>query len=159
MLKPNGAGYPSEELSGDLEFFEIYTLVDVTNSGVTSIYDSDVVGYNQTQNLNVLLQTVGLRAQPIVSSVRKLEAQTLSGFEFGSDFAPLTEQTLWVVKFATEHHSVWKHNNDSTWHLRVDCDNVAITTGLHETVTFDTGIFVTRDTSQKNTYFKRTEYL
>ena len=66
---PSGIFRPGEFSHGDTEFFTVYTLIDVTDTGVTTGSGKE---YKQAQNLSVLLQTIGLRCQPFLSSVMKL---------------------------------------------------------------------------------------
>lgn len=153
----HGTGRPGEHLTGDIEYFTAYTLVDVSDSGITDPNNPDTTGYNQSQNLNVLLQLTGLRAQPIVSSVLKREAQDMADYSFGSAFSG--SQTMWLVKFATEYKGAWANASDDTYHLVNDCDGVAVTTGLDDTVAFAANAFNTTDAANMNLYFVRNDNL
>ena len=155
----NGVHAGSERTSGDIEYFNVYTLIDITDSGVTNMFDQDQIGYHQSQNLNVILQSIGLRSQPTIVSVRELSNQELAGYNFGSDFTALTNQKVWLVKFSSEHKGSWKNNNDNTYHLTQDCNGVAITDNLTNTVNFDTPIFNTTGATQTNLYFEQTDVL
>ena len=57
-IQKNGTGRPGEHLTGDIEYFTAYTRVDVTDSGITDPNSGNADGYNQAQNLNVLLALV-----------------------------------------------------------------------------------------------------
>lgn len=153
----HGTGRPGEHLTGDIEYFTAYTLVDVSDTGITDPNSPDTKGYNQSQNLNVLLQLTGLRAQPIVSSVLKRETQDMADYSFGSAFSG--SQTVWLVKFATEYKGAWAKAGDNTFYLVNDCDGVAVTTGLDDTVTFAANTFNTSDATNKNLYFVRNDNL
>jgi hypothetical protein len=153
----HGTGRPGEHLTGDIEYFTAYTLVDCTDSGVTDPNSSDTTGYNQSQNLNVLLQLTGLRAQPIVSSVLKRENQDLADYSFGSGLTGT--HTIWIVKFATEYKGAWARAGDNTYHLVQDCDGVAVTTGLDDTATLVASTFNTTDAVNMNLYFVRNDNL
>ena len=153
----HGTGRPGEHLTGDIEYFTAYTLVDCTDSGVTDPNNADTKGYNQSQNLNVLLQLTGLRAQPIVSSVLKREAQAMAYYSFGSGLTGT--QTIWIVKFATEYKGAWANGADNTYHLVQDCQGVAVTTGLDDTATLSANAFNTTDAVNKNLYFVRNDNL
>ena len=156
-IQKNGTGRPGEHLTGDIEYFTAYTLVDCTDSGVTDPNNADTKGYNQSQNLNVLLQLTGLRAQPIVSSVLKREAQAMADYSFGSGLTGT--QTIWIVKFATEYKGAWANGADNTYHLVQDCQGVAVTTGLDDTATLSANAFNTTDAVNKNLYFVRNDNL
>jgi hypothetical protein len=70
----------------------ILTLVDITDTGITRVRDNNTKEYHQQQNLNVLLQTISLRTQPLepvvkiypeLSQMSDLE----SNFGFGNVFS------------------------------------------------------------------------
>lgn len=153
----NTSRFPGEHLTGDIEFFTTYTLVDVTDSRVTHPSQSQTKEYNQAQNLNVLLQTVGLRAQPVVSSVLLLENEDVSEYNFGTAFTG--SHSIWVVKFATEYVGAWEKDGDSLYHLNNDTNQVAIAVGLDETATIDPALFDTSSSNNKNIYFNRNNFL
>ncbi len=153
----HGTGRPGEHLTGDIEYFTAYTLVDTTDSGITDPNSSNTKGYNQSQNLNVLLQLTGLRAQPIVSSVLKRENQDMADYSFGSAFSGT--ETIWIVKFATEYKGAWANAGDNTYHLVEDCNGVAVTTGLDDTATLASNSFDTKNATNKNLYFVRNDNL
>jgi len=156
--KINGTGRSGEHITGDIEYFTAYTLVDITDSGITDPRSADVTGYNQAQNLNVLLQLVSLRAQPIIVSISRRENQDLADYSFGSNFVNASA-TLWIVKFATEYKGAWANASDQTYHLINDCHSVAITAGLEETETFSPVVFDTTSATVKNLYFVRNDNL
>ena len=138
---PSGIFRPGEFSHGDTEFFTVYTLVDITDTGVTTGSGKE---YKQAQNLSVLLQTIGLRCQPFISSVMKLLGQDLSNYEFGTSHAGT--HSIWVAKFATEFA-----NQTSVEGLAGDINAVPIFNGLDESVTAGT-IFDCSSNTDKNTY-------
>tara|TARA_B110000902_G_scaffold140085_1_gene161788 strand:+ start:5256 stop:5732 length:477 start_codon:yes stop_codon:yes gene_type:complete len=156
-IQRNGTGRPGEMLTGDLEFFTAYSLVDVTDSSISDPNDADVDGYNQAQNLNVLLQTLGLRAQAIISSVTTRTSQAMADYSFGTDYTG--NQTMWLVKFATEYKGAWAKDADLTYHLVQDCDSIAITTLLGDTAAITPKQFDTSNAAKKNLYFVRNDVI
>ena len=74
MVSKTSIYEPGEFAHGNQEFFTIFTLIDITNTGVKRGNDKQAL---QAQNLSALLQAVGLRCQPIISSVLKLQNQEL----------------------------------------------------------------------------------
>lgn len=156
-IQKNGTGRPGEHLTGDIEYFTAYTLVDVTDSGITDPNSGNVDGYNQAQNLNVLLQTMSLRTQPIISSVIKRTTQAMADYSFGT--VHTGNHTIWIVKFATEYKGAWANAGDDKYHLVQDCDSVAVTTGLDDTATFNANTFDTSDATHLNLYFVRNDEL
>jgi len=144
---PSGIYRPGEFSHGDTEFFTIYTLIDVTDTGVTSGSGKE---YKQAQNLSVLLQTIGLRCQPFISSVMKLAGQDLSNYEFGTGHAG--NHSIWITKFATEFA-----NQTSVDGLAGDINAVPIFNALDESATVG-ATFDCMSANDKNTYIiKNTE--
>jgi hypothetical protein len=131
--------------------YTAYTLIDITNSGVTSPRSSDNAGYNQHQNLNTIIQLIGLRSQPLHYSVALLETQDLVNFNFGKQFSGL--HNVWKFEFVSEHSDVYSKDNDPVYFLTEDCDGVAFTSHLNETVTFSSNTFETKDKDKLNIYF------
>lgn len=148
--KMHGTWRTAENVSGDIEYFTCYTLVDITDSG---IYDPNQgSAYEQAQNLNSLLQAISLSSQPVLSSVEKLTAADVSDFDFGSDFTG--DHNLWILRFASERIGTVTVNN-----LVRDVDGLPIYEDLDETAVFDTNVFETVSAEQKNIYFLRNDNL
>lgn len=141
---------PGENLTGNIEFFTCLTLADITDTGNSNPAAGDP--YEQAQNLNSLLQCVGLRSQPIMVSVDVLESQDLADYSFGTDFTGT--QTVWVLKFATEHKG-----STTVANLNVDVEGLPIYTGLDETVSISSGVFQNASSSAKNIYFVENDNL
>ena len=138
---PSGIFRPGEFSHGDTEFFTVYTLVDTTNTGVTTGSGKE---YKQAQNLSVLLQTIGMRCQPFISSVMRLDGQDLANYDFGSAHAG--NHTIWITKFATEFAG-----QTSVGGLSTDIENIPIFSNLDESVAIGT-IFDCSSNIDKNTY-------
>lgn len=127
-----------------------YTLVDITSSGSTRVRDSNTKAYHQMQNLNVLLQTIGLRTQPIDHSVDVLENEELSKYNFDSEFTGI--HTVWKLVFDIQHESIWQKDDDSLFWLKHDVDGIAVSVDLDETVDFSVNVFDANKTV--NIYFE-----
>lgn len=148
--KMHGTWRTAENVSGDIEYFTCYTLVDITDSG---IYDPNLGSeYEQAQNLNSLLQAISLSSQPVLSSVEKLTAADSNEFDFGSDFTG--SHNIWILRFASERIGTVTVNN-----LVRDVDGLPIYEDLDETAVFDTNVFETVSAQQKNIYFLRNDNL
>lgn len=126
----------------------IMTLVDITNTGITRVRDNNTKEYHQQQNLNVLLQTISLRTQPIDPVVEiyseqapmtDLEKYFGFGNVFNEDYA-----RVWSLKFYVEREDVWRDGNDPLGLLKSDIHGVAITGDLDNTVDFPVNIFDTQ---------------
>jgi hypothetical protein len=145
---------PVEVLTGSTDFYTVYTLIDITDSGVVSPKIS-ASGYFQAQNLNTFIQSISLRSQPVLSSVQVLNAQNISEYEFGTNFTGT--HNIWVLKFASETADAWKEDNNNVYMLTEDFDKMPIHKDLDETISIDPEIIDTNTVSKKNTYFKYSE--
>ena len=144
---PSGIFRPGEFSHGDTEFFTIYTLIDITDTGTTSGSGKE---YQQAQNLSVLLQTIGLRCQPFITSVMKLDGQDLSNYNFGTSHAG--NHSMWITKFATEFSG-----QTSVEGLISDINTIPIFDNLDESATIGS-TFDCMSENDKNTYIiKNTE--
>lgn len=121
--------------------FDIYTLVDITNTGAKR--NQDPRAYKQYQNYLTILQTIGLRVNPTINSTPVL---TATYPRFGSAF----KGTLKVWKLNVEIEYEDALNIDM---LTNDFDFVPFIVGLDESVEFKTCVFRTTDTEQKNIVF------
>lgn len=139
-----------EVLSGNIEYFTCYTLVDITDTGIYDPVESKA--YEQAQNLNALLQAISLCSQPVLTSVEKIVAADLADFEFGTDFTG--NHNIWILRFASER--VGSITVDG---LIRDVNGLPIYDDLDETATFDDNVFETQGLAGKNTYFVRNENL
>jgi hypothetical protein len=145
---------PVEVLTGSNDFYTVYTLIDITDSGVVSPKTS-ASGYFQAQNLNTFIQSISLRSQPVLSSVQILDSQDISKYEFGTNFTGT--HTVWVLKFASETADAWKKDNNDVYMLKEDFDKMPIHEDLNETISIDPEIIDTNTVNKKNTYFKYSE--
>jgi len=146
-----------ENLTGDLEFFTAFTLVDITDSGISDPELFDSLEYNQSQNLNVLLQVIGLRTQPVIVSVTARASQDLTDYDFGTAFTGT--HTVWAVKFASEYRGAWEKNGDPIYFLKSDTDGIAFIPELDNTVEFLLNVFDSYDATNKNIYFLKSDTL
>ena len=148
-----GISRPVEVLTGSTDFYTVYTLIDITDSGVLSP-KVDAKGFFQAQNLNTFIQSISLRSQPVLSSVSILSATDLSDYEFGSNFTGI--HNIWVLKFASETADAWKKDNDDVYFLKQDFDTMPIHITLDETAVINPES-VDTSTISSNTYFKFSE--
>lgn len=127
-------------MSENMQYYEIYTLIDITDTNVTDINKSDTIEYNQTQNLNLLFQIIGLRTQPINPKIEVLENQDLKNYCFSKTYRGKNHK-VWKLSFYSEHSDCWKKDDDSLYYLKNDIHSIAITTGLTETAKIKLNIF------------------
>jgi hypothetical protein len=154
MPLPNSRGEWTTDIAftEELDNFTVYTLVDITNTETTDPDLFDTLEYNQYQNLNTILQVVGMRTQPIVISVIMEKSANLKNFKFGSQYSG--KQNVWIIKFASEYKDAWLKENDPSFFLKKDIDGIAYISSLEETVKFDIDIFNTSSVKYKNIYFE-----
>ena len=148
-----GTSRPSEVLTGSTDFYSIYTLIDITDSGILSP-KTDAKGFFQSQNLNTFIQCISLRAQPVLSSINKVDAVDLSDYDFGSNMTGIHD--VWIFKFASETADAWNKENNSVYMLEEDFNVAPIHITLDETALINPEI-VDTSTVNKNTYFKYSE--
>jgi hypothetical protein len=126
----------------------ILTLVDITDTGITRVRDNNTKEYHQQQNLNVLLQTISLRTQPLEPVVKIYpELSPMSALEskfgFGNVFSD-DRARVWGLHFYVESEDVWRDGDDPLGLLKKDIHGVAITGDLDNTVDFPVNIFDTQ---------------
>ena len=148
-----GTSRPAEVLTGSTDFYTVYTLIDITDTGVVSPKGNSK-GFFQAQNLNTFIQSISLRSQPVLSSVEKLDAEDVADHLFGSNFTGLHD--VWVLKFASETSDAWNKENNSVYMLNEDFNTTPIHGTLDETAIINPEIIDT-STVNKNTYFKYSE--
>ena len=144
---------PVEVLTGSTDYYKVFTLIDITDSGVVSP-KVNARGFFQAQNLNTFIQSISLRSQPVLSSVIKIDAQDVSNYEFGSSFTGFHD--IWVLKFASETADAWNKENNSVYMLEEDFNVAPVHITLDETALINPEI-VDTSTVNKNTYFKYSE--
>lgn len=149
-VKIKATATTGENVSGNIEYFTCYTLVDITDTGVYDPTKGKV--YEQAQNLNALLQIIGLSSQPVLSSVEKLTAVDLSEFEFGSDFTG--DHNVWILRFASERAGTVTIAN-----LVRDVAGMPVYEDLDETAVFEENVFTSTADSQLNVYFMENDNL
>ena len=112
-----------EFIGANIEFFSIYSLIDFSDSDMGAnatpykgdgtkldLTNIESIPYHQAQNLNILIQSIGFRCQPVMISVNS-QSITITSFnnahsvDLGSAYTGT--QTLWTVKFATENPGAW----------------------------------------------------
>ena len=139
-------------MSNNLHFFQGYSLVDITATGVTR-GDNDSIERNQQRNWETILQCIGLRVQPQHIQLPVTAVfENVSIAEFG-DFYTGT-QKIWTWGWAVEQEGIYDLSNNTLAGLLKDFEQVPIVTGLEETARFMLPIFYPYGTI-KNIYFKQ----
>lgn len=139
-------------MSSNLYFFQGFSLVDITATGITR-GDNDSMERNQQRNWETVLQCIGLRTQPqyvqdpIQSTVDNIDIAEFGDFYTGG-------QRIWFWQWAVEGEGVYDIPGKSLGGIHQDFEQVPVVTGLTETARFMLPIFYPYG-SIKNIYFKQ----
>ena len=114
-----------------MSLFTAYTLVDISNTQETK-HDRNKLQFFQQQNLNTLVQTIGLRSQPLDIGVQAIMTQDIVDYGFGKQYHGL--HTVWKFNFSIEHSNVFDYNGKKLHHLINDADGVATVSYTHLTL-------------------------
>lgn len=123
--------------------YKLHTLIDITETHARR--GDDPTAYKQQQNWMTLIQTLGLRCNPIVTH-KELESTGVTKYDFGSKYKG--KQQVWTVYFDFEHAD----ENDLEF-LKEDFDLVPIAGDLDESITLNAAIFQTKDSEYRNIVF------
>jgi len=114
-----GAMGSSEVVSGNIEFYTLFTTLDITRTG-------DYTD-NTQKDFESVVQVIGLRAQPVVMNnpvrLNGVGANLLENYG-----APSLTGAGWIFKFAFEREGV--HTIDT---LRDELDGIVLNTGTIDT--------------------------
>ncbi len=128
--------------------FQLLTLVDITRTNARR--GDDLYLQKQQQNYLTALQTISLRANPIVNSPPVCEEKSIKGLGFGSNYSG--KQRVWRLNFAFESDE--QHNID---YLLNDFNYVPIINNLNETAEFKDSAFITQSNDSTNIVFSKLE--
>ena len=128
----------------------MYTLVDITKTGVTR--DNGSMDRDQQRNYETVLQAVGLITQPHEVNTPVVTHAHMEWLEFGEYFQG--EHKVWVWQFAVEHTDIFAIGTNPVGKLSEAFDQVPIVCGLGETGRFMLPIFYPYG-AIKNVYFKK----
>ena len=139
-------------MSANLQFFQGFSLVDITPTGVIRGADNEVER-NQQRNWETVLQCIGLRTQP--QNIQEPIQSTFADIaiaEFGDFYQG--EQKIWLWQWSVEREGVYDLADNPLGGLLQDFEQVPVITGLTETAKFMLPIFYPYG-SIKNIYFKQ----
>lgn len=161
------------------EFFTVYTLVDISQTGIVAQYRTGVPAFmddinqlinneeswnksrGQQSNLETLIQTISLRGNPMyIDTPRKYNVEDVTELNFGSSFKG--QQVFWVTSFTVEQPGLYVERGQENIPgsgLIKDLTNVPIITGLTETAKIKTPIWNATDPKTKNIYITSSDKL
>jgi len=126
--------------------FELSTLVDITATNARRGDDPFLI--RQHQNYLTVIQTIGMRANPIIKSKPLVEEKSISNLGFGSVYAG--RHKVWTLDF--EFESDWNHSIEF---LLNDFESVPFIIELTETAKFQVPAFTTVDKKYSNVIFQQ----
>ena len=127
--------------------YEVFTLIDVTETNAR--FDKNDVDWHRQQNYMTFVQTVGLRANPIINKGPAPKTMNIKDLGFGTNYKG--QHTVWNFTFDLEFSTI-------EYDILVDdFDLVPIITGLGETVKLEKSVFETKDPKNINLIFKEIE--
>lgn len=124
--------------------FKLFTLIDITKTDARRGDQSDL--YKQQQNFFSVLQTISLRANPVITDKPTLEKVNTKGLGFGSNFTG--DHNVWSFMFSFEQAG--SHSIDL---LKEDFELVPFIAGLTETASFKEMAFSATDAKRTNIVF------
>lgn len=124
--------------------FEVYTLVDITRTGARKGEDQKL--YQQQQNYLTVLNTIGLRVNPII---KKDPKQVDEHPAFGKQYDNV--ERVWMLEFEIDYGAT------DVELLKNDFNLVPFFSNLDETTVFENDIFVTSDNNLNNIVFVEKE--
>ena len=132
-----------------MQRFIIQTLIDITETKQFRHQPGQEIAKNQQQNFAVLLQTIGLRANPIFTRGPQVEEEALENFHFGSAYKGL--HNVWTFVFDIEYEGAFSDQYSDMGLLTRDLHFVPIITGLTETIDTKLAVFDTSSSEYRNT--------
>lgn len=133
-----------------MQRFTTYTLIDITETRLYRYQYGEDLAKSQQQNFSTLLQTIGMRVNPIYEQAPKVETIDVSRFNFGKQYQGMHQ--VWTFSFHIEYDSGFADTNGNpTGMLIEDLHLVPIIIGLTETVEIPLPIFNTKDVDYCNT--------
>ena len=127
-----------------MERIQIFTVIDMTETNVGR--SGEAKQCNQQANYNTVVQTAGLRVNPMPIALES-KVGVVDGIGFGSSIKD--KQRYWVFTFQHEFENAL--NIDQ---LKDDFDLVPVITGLDETALINNSAFRTKDSVETNIVFK-----
>ena len=118
-IERSGAMGSSEVVSGNIEFYTLFTTIDITRTGD---YKD-----NTQKDFESVVQVIGLRAQPIIMN-NPVELNGVSSNVLENYGAPTLTGAGWVFKFAFEREGA--HTIDT---LKDELDGIVLNGGTIDT--------------------------
>ena len=118
-LTRSGAMDNQEVLSGNIEFYSLFTTIDITRTGD--------FGNNTQKDFESIVQVIGLRAMPVVMN-NPVELSGVGSLVLEGYGAPTLTGAGWIFKFAFEREGV--HTIDT---LKDELNGIVLNGGTIDT--------------------------
>lgn len=138
-----------------MQRFTVHTLLDITETRQFKHMPGNELAKLQQQNFSTLLQTIGLRVNPLYERAPKVEEVNLKDYHFGSNFKGVHK--MWTFTFAIEYDGGFADRfGNQAGMLIEDLHFVPVIAGLEETADLNIAMFNTKDPNYCNTliYFE-----
>ena len=123
-----------------MQYYTGFTLVDITDTGMTRSRPGQEKQRNQQRNWETLIQVLSLRTQP-----QEIDGPYINEYEITSDsiFGEMYQgkHLVWHFSFGVEAVNVFKNSKSEYGLLYEDFSEVPIVQGLDETARFLLPIF------------------
>jgi hypothetical protein len=131
-------------------FYQGYTLIDITPTGVISYTPAKEKERNQQRNWETVQQIISLRTQPTVMSVDDF-VDDVKNYHFGVHYTGT--HRIWRFNFAVEYADIYQAGNDKFGLVKYDFKITPVILGLTETAVPSMPLFYPNG-PLNNIYFK-----
>lgn len=132
-----------------MQSFIIHTLIDVTETKAFKHQDGTEIAKLQQQNFMTLLQTIGMRVNPMFTKSPTVEEVNLKDWHFGSAYKG--HHRMWTFEFDIEYDGAFYDGHSDSGLLSKDLHFVPIITGLTESITPRLAVFDLTSGDLRNT--------
>jgi hypothetical protein len=133
-----------------MQEFTVHTLIDITESRKLRKEAGFEIEYQQQQNFIMMLQTIGMRANPHYTSSPKFKTVDVESLGFGSEYSG--SHTVWTFNFYIEFDSGFTDSQGNRTGLLVeDLNFVPVICNLKETIKPKLCVFDTKSSQYQNT--------
>jgi hypothetical protein len=130
--------------------FIIQTLVDITETGQKRKEPGLEIDYGQHQNFTMLMQTIGMRVNPLYTGQPRVRSDNVDGYGFGSVYTG--NHNIWTFKFSIEYADGYTDAMGNSAGLLIDDLNfIPMIVQLTETAELDRALLDTKSPQYKNT--------
>ena len=131
-------------------FYQGFTLIDITPTGITSYSAEHEFERNQQRNWETIQQIIGLRTEPNIIATSHFE-DDVSKYNFGINYSG--QQKIWSFKFSVSDLSIYQSGPDKFGLVKYDFALTPVLLGLTETVKPEYPLFYPKG-PWNNIYFK-----